>query len=239
MLHSFYRMPAILYVAGVPTRVTLRWYKAPAGAKQLPFPSTIFSHVWDNNPGESQPGEIGEVGYPRTWDPGDNHGYQGQCYRGDPAWFQTGQLPALPLPASPCGCQIPPAQAAGGFVLAGSAVGVAALTTCTQCPAGAPVRWSLNLSGATGAWAALNGTWTLAYVSGCNWQFTIAAGKVVQLQFFAGAWQVRMQNSGQPGSPSFLRLASAFNCFGASSYTNQGGSADPAAPQLGQATPAA
>lgn len=122
-LHSFYRMPCKLVIGGVPTTVTLRWYKAPAGAQRLPFGSAIFSHVWDNNPGESIPGEIGEVGAPRTWDPGNNVGYQGQCYRGDPTWFQTGQLPALAgIPASPCLCQIPPAFGSGTLVLGGSGV---------------------------------------------------------------------------------------------------------------------
>lgn len=120
-LHSFYRMPVNLVVGGVPTTATIRWYKAPAGAKYLPFPTTFFSHVWDSDQ-ENFPADPGEVGYPRTWDPGRNPGYQGQCYIGDPSWFATGHLPALPLPApGPCVCQIPPAGGAGALVLAGSA----------------------------------------------------------------------------------------------------------------------
>lgn len=122
VLHTCYTMPINIVVGGVPTVAHIRWYKAPAGAKQLPFASAFFTHVWDNNPGESVPGEIGEVGYPRVFDEGTNPGYQGQCYRGDPSWFGTGQLPALnTITPSPCLCQIPPAIAGGGLVLAGSA----------------------------------------------------------------------------------------------------------------------
>ena len=123
MLHSYYTMPIILYRGGVPTTYTVRWYKAPVGAKYLAIPSCIFSHVWDNNPGESIPGEVGEVGAPRTWDKGDNRGgYQGQCFRGDPAWFATGKLPGvLPAPDPSCLCSIPPAVASGGMMLGGAA----------------------------------------------------------------------------------------------------------------------
>jgi len=122
MLHSFYTMPIWLYVGGVKQQFTIRWYKAPAGAKPFPYPSAIFSHVWDNNPGESVPGEVGEIGFPRTWDPGQNNGYQGQCFRGDPLWFQTGQLPALDtITPSPCICQVGPLAASGGIVLSGAA----------------------------------------------------------------------------------------------------------------------
>lgn len=130
-LHSFYTMPMNIFIGGVPTVVHVRWYRAPAGARYLPFPSTIFSHVWDNNPGESITGEIGEVGSPRTWNVGDNPGYQGRCWRGDPAWFASGMLPPLAsIAPSPCLCQIPPAVGSGGLVLGGSAVALTAV--CQQ-----------------------------------------------------------------------------------------------------------
>jgi hypothetical protein len=121
-LSSFYTMPCLLTVGGQPVQTTIRWYKAPKGAKILPFPSVFFSHINDADPGESVPGEPGEVGHPRTWDRGDNPGYQGQCWRGDPAWYASGALPTLnTIPASPCNCRIPPAVAAGGVVLGGAA----------------------------------------------------------------------------------------------------------------------
>jgi hypothetical protein len=236
MLHSFYRMPAILYIAGVPTQVTLRWYKAPDGAKQLPFPSAIFSHVWDNNPGESQPGEIGEVGFPRTWDPGENHGYQGQCYRGDPSWFATGQLPALPVAPSPCLCQILPAQAAGGLVLTGAATGFAALTSCVQCPGGAPANWTMTVAGATGLFANVNGTWTVPYLSGCTWTLTLATNNLRSVTFAGGLWQIRIQS--HPGSPVMVwNPTTSFACEAPNLYWTVSGTQPVGAPTSVQITP--
>jgi hypothetical protein len=121
-LHDYYTKSINIWVGGVLTPATIRWYRAPAGAKYFPLPHSYFSRVWDNNYEGyvAEPGETTRHG--RTWDPGRNPGYQGQCYRGDPAWFATGQLPPLnSIQPSACLCQIPPAMGAGGLVLGGSA----------------------------------------------------------------------------------------------------------------------
>lgn len=221
-LHSFYRMPCKLIIGGVPTIVTLRWYKAPAGAQRLPFGSAIFSHVWDNNPGESIPGEIGEVGAPRTWDPGNNVGYQGQCYRGDPTWFQTGQLPALAgIPASPCLCQIPPAFGSGTLMLSGSAVAFVPVLGCAQCPRGAPPAWSLTVVGASAGLSWSNGTWRLPYISGCNWSLTVGAGRTLQVIFSGGTWIVRVHDSAIPAT-AVLAVEGSFACLGTSFFQETG-----------------
>lgn len=197
-LHSFYRMPMNIVIGGVPTVVTLRWYKAPAGAKPLPFPSFVFSHVWDNNPGESLAGELGEVGYPRTWDAGTNPGYQGQCYRGNPQWFQTGLLPPLAsIAPSPCLCQIPPAQAAGGLVLGGAASATVG-SLCGFCPGGtAPSKWTATVSGGVNAWASVNGTVTMVRISPCVFRaFSGANGYVLGIGQLSppGNWSMQLFN---------------------------------------------
>lgn len=210
ILHSFYTMPVNLIIGGVPTVAHVRWYKAPAGAKFLPFPSAIFSHVWDNNPGESVPGEIGEVGFPRTWDPGRNTGYQGQCFRGQQSWFQTGQLPALPLPSSPCNCQIPPAAASGGLVLTGSAPVIPADASCPQCPHGAPLKWSLSVAGGSGFFNGSSGTFTLSKIGSCSWRI-ITGGFTYALAFTGGVWLVAI--TGGAHSAQYLP-ATSFACLG-------------------------
>lgn len=130
-LHSFYSKSVNIWIAGVKTPATIRWYRAPAGAKILPFPHSFFSRVWDNDYEHylDEPGEATRFG--RTWDAGRNPGYQGQCYRGDPEWFQTGQLPPLEsIPPSDCLCQLPPLQSTGGIILGGSAL--VSSTVCQQ-----------------------------------------------------------------------------------------------------------
>lgn len=212
-LHDYYTMPINIVIGGVPTQTTIRWFKAPKGAKYLPFPSAIFSHVWDNDPGESMPGEIGEVGSPRVWDPGRNPGYQGQCYRGDPSWFQTGQLPPLnTIQPSPCLCQIPPAIADGGLLLGGAA-NVLTTLSCPQCPRGAPTRWKLTATGGTlqsGLW---NGVYTLSSTGGCAWSYALPNGLTWNLAFLFGGWQVRLDN--QPQSVhAWYNVNGAFQCLG-------------------------
>lgn len=172
-LSSFYEMPCLVSIAGQVVQTTIRWYRAPVGAKPLPFPTTFFSHINDNNPGESIPGELGEVGFPRTWDAGRNPGYQGQCYRGDPAWFATGQLPTVSsIPTSACLCQIPPAVGNGGVVLGGTAVVIAANANCGFTPKGAPVRYKVQVAGGSGVFAAVNGVYTATQIlpaDPCQW----------------------------------------------------------------------
>lgn len=216
-LHSFYRMPAILIIGGVPTVVTLRWYKAPAGAQRLPFGSAIFSHVWDNNPGESIPGEIGEVGAPRTWDPGNNVGYQGQCYRGDPTWFQTGQLPALAgIPPSPCLCQIVPAVGSGTLVLSGSAIGAIATLGCSHCPQGAPRTWFSTAAGGVGTYAVFNGKHSFNYVSGCLWQTSPNFPKITLTWSQVSGWNLGFQ----VGGTAFASYNTAdMDCMAGGHYT--------------------
>ncbi len=46
------------------------------------------------------------------------------------------------------------------------------LTTCAQCPAGSPRRYTVVLTGLTGTKAAFNGTWRPLYGSGCTWAVT-------------------------------------------------------------------
>lgn len=215
-LHSFYRMPVNLVIGGVPTVATLRWFKAPAGAKRLPFPSAIFSHVWDNNPGESVPGEIGEVGSPRTWDPGNNVGYQGQCYRGDPAWFATGNLPPLAsIAPSPCLCVIPPAVGSGTLVMGGAALGAVATRGCSQCPNGAQANWRITVAGGTGSFAIFNGSYLAPYKSQCFWQLgTPSNGRVVQYPL-GGPWQVALSS----GSVSAqYHVSGAFDCLAGGAF---------------------
>jgi hypothetical protein len=126
MLHSFYRMPVTIYVGGRPVRTWVRWYKAPPGAKKLPFPSFIYSRVW-SQPHQDDGPELGERGFPRVWTRGSNPGFQGQNYIGQPEWFMTGELPESvltdPLPDVPAWCCIPPAGLPGKFILKGAAVG--------------------------------------------------------------------------------------------------------------------
>lgn len=222
MLHSFYTMPINIVIGGVPTQTTVRWYKAPAGAKYLGIPTAIFSHVWDNNPGESVPGEIGELGSPRTWDPGRNPGYQGQCFRGDPTWFATGLIPALStVPPSPCNCRVAPAVGSGGVLLSGAATVYPALPGCGTCPNGVPARWIVEVAGGTGAYAASNGQWVLVSLGfPCTWQ--------LQRSGPGGVYQTSLQyNINQPGwqvdvsSPlafgtQLYNFVGQFPCFGVS-----------------------
>lgn len=121
MLHSFYRMPVRIQVGGRPYKTWIRWYRAPAGAKQLPFPTVFSSDVWSNTFEKHPPG-VGEIGHPRVWDRGLNtDGYLGQCFVGEPEWFMTGQLPAEALcgdpPELPVCCKQQPAMPSGDLIL--------------------------------------------------------------------------------------------------------------------------
>jgi hypothetical protein len=180
-LHSFYSMPVNLWVGGVLHPTTIRWYRAPAGAKLFPYPNAFYAKsVWDNH--DEIDGEPGELGEPRTWDPGRNVGYQGQCFLGDPSWFKTGQLPAYVLtqapPPSPCLCQIPPAIAAGGLVLGGAAA-ASKQTPPTGCPFAATQRYTVRLSGvankACSTCSLIDGIFTLTYIPNSACQFAVAS----------------------------------------------------------------
>jgi hypothetical protein len=216
-LHSFYTIPALIYVGGVPTTVHLRWFRAPPGAKLLPVPNAFHaSSVWENDEGYG--GGVGEVYQPRVEDPGRNVGYQGQCYLGDPSWFATGQLPAYVLtqapPTSPCLCQIPPAQAAGGLVLTGAAVAYRGVATCPQ--GALAYSWTIVVPAGTGQFAPFVGTYTMLWFNGCQvFHGVPAAGKSWQQDFQFGIWKVRLTSI--PPAASYeaqYHIRGVFNPFG-------------------------
>jgi len=222
-----------LNIGGVPTNVTLRWYKAPAGAKFLPFPSAIFSHVWDNT-NEADQDLVGEVGYPRTWDPGDNHGYQGQCYLGDPQWFQTGVLPPLAsiAPPSGCLCQIPPEVGTGGLILGGSASLCSLAPSgvgCSLCPGGTQSVWLVSLSGGTGGYAKFNGDTRIVQGANCNW-FNNCFGLsfILRYNFPPGPWQVTVNDGTNLAT---YWISGAFDCMAGGTFNlhSHSGTGTPAA----------
>ncbi len=223
-LHSFYTKSVRIFVGGVPQTIPIRWFRAPAGAKALPIPNTFFSHVWDDH-GEAIDGEAGELPYGRKHDPGRNVGYQGQCYRGDPAWFATGQFPAgfpVGVAPGPCLCQIAPAQAAGGIVLAGAATAFRGWLGCTQCGGGAPLNWRLSVSGATGELAPCNGVWLLPNSGPCNWTFLGPDSTFFRIIYSIGAWHTIIDRLGS--ATEFLPVGT-FACAGTTVWrlnTNSG-----------------
>lgn len=122
MLHSFYRMPVLIIVAGKRYRTWIRWYRAPKNAKRLPFPTVFGTDVWQNTWEQHYPPGPGEIGHPRVWDPGRNvDGFLGQCYVGDPEWFMTGILPADVLtdepPWLPVCCKVNPVTSTGSIII--------------------------------------------------------------------------------------------------------------------------
>lgn len=123
-LVNFYRMPIHIWVGGQEYKTWIRWYRAPAGAKRFPHATVFRSHVWMDRRPIPLDGP-GEVGHPRVFDRGLNPGYQGQCFRGLPEWYETGHLPGYimqQIPDFPCGCQINPQPGLGGIVLGGQAI---------------------------------------------------------------------------------------------------------------------
>lgn len=213
-LHSFYTMPINIVIGGVPTRTTIRWFKAPAGAKFLPATWAIFSHVWDNDPGESVAGEIGEVGAPRVWDPGRNPGYQGQCFRGDSSWFQTGQLPPLnTIRPSACLCQIPSGIGQGGLVLGGAALPLPATFSCAQCPGGAPVTWALSFTQGTGDFFQFGNGVRVTLTHGCRWEFHRGSSNWILTFDLSLGWVFTVNQTGSAIFATYVPVGS-FNCLG-------------------------
>jgi len=222
LLHSFYTMPINIWIGGTLYPATIRWFKAPANAQRFPLPTVFFSHV-DDSIGDAWPGEPGELGSPRTNDHGANPGYQGQCYIGDPMWFLTGQLPASvlnpPPQPSPCVCSIPPAIAAGGLVLGGSANYCQLVSSgagCSLCPGGTQTTWTVTIAGGSGAFAQFNGAVKVVQANNCNWSNTcFGFSYVLRYLFPPGPWAFTMANG---ATVATYHVSGSFDCMAGGTF---------------------
>ena len=118
-LHSFYRRRVRIQIGDEWRWEWIRWFRAAADAKVFPTPHCFFSRTWTNQ--YTEPWPTGELDPRQVWDRGDNPGYPGQDFLGDPAWFAGSPLPAGvltdPTPPLPAYCCAPPQMADIGFIL--------------------------------------------------------------------------------------------------------------------------
>ena len=100
IMRSCYTRQCQFYTGGGRPSV-IRWYRAPPGAKCLPFPSSIMSWNWSPKP--YPPNPIGEINTaPATWSNGRTPPTaRGQHWFGPPEWFEFGQ------PWNPSGPEYP------------------------------------------------------------------------------------------------------------------------------------
>lgn len=122
-----------IFIGGIPYIFPARWFFCNPGAKVFPGGHGCEASPWLSNyerndawgevtPYPTDPG----ASYSRGLDRGQNPGYAGQCFVGDPSWFVDGELPAdiLSRPTfslPPC-CFVPPVESQGGLCVTGTAV---------------------------------------------------------------------------------------------------------------------
>lgn len=132
-LRSCYSFTMRLYIGGQEQLYPARWYRCAPGAKLAPNPhgaeASPYLKRWEVNLawGEVTPyPQDPASNYFRGLDRGRNPGYAGQCFVGDPQWFQDGRLPANildgPTPDWPQCCRPKPGIGSGGVLLGGQAV---------------------------------------------------------------------------------------------------------------------
>lgn len=137
---------------------SVKWFKAPLGAKVLPVRHQYVSTNWYK--GIAYPERVGEaIGVKHTWSNGAAvTGYNGLNYCGT-QW--TGNLVQLasPMPSHPDGS---PACCAPRPTV-----------PCSGCMEGSGwAFWNVNASGGTGDFAPGNGVFPAGSAGGCNWTFS-------------------------------------------------------------------
>jgi hypothetical protein len=164
-----------LFVGGEEKIYPARWFFCDPDAQRFPSPHGGEASPWLKQFETNL--DWGDTGDLKQLDRGINPGYPGQTFVGDPQWFVDGQLPAEfvhqpPLcPPSLCG-PLPPINAdprcpPSPFVPA---------DFC--CQSYAPVLWHIQMDLGTGAWAFLNGRWTLSHLSATFWEVVIGSSYI-------------------------------------------------------------
>jgi len=84
---------------------------------------------------------------------------------------------------------------------------------CAHCPGASAAQWKIVVSGFTGAWASLNGTWILNYAYSCDWRDT-PGFYTWQFAWGAAGWYIKGANNNLSISTTYGLLPSV-NCLGA------------------------
>jgi hypothetical protein len=95
-------------------------------------------------------------------------------------------------------------------------VPVAKITTCTQCPTGAPANWTIS--------EIRTNPETLAYTSGCTWTYT--ASGTITLTYDGASSKWKVTDTGWGGSEWTLAAAS-WKCMGPNTMTRTTGTLGP------------
>lgn len=129
------------------------------------------------------------------------------------SWSFASGTPGISSPVEVCQ---PPVAATSAPCACGTATttatAFATTTGCTLCASGAPLTWYATFSGGTGVFAALNGTWALAYGSGCGWGH-FPTYPQLQLNGAAGTWTLSTTPSSGT-SATYTLAGTSWDCLG-------------------------